>query len=539
MENQSPTNRWITRLWPIVVVGLVAIGLAFLLAWISSDSENVQYWGQFLVVILVAIGIMYGGWRAVKADKSLHLPTWLAWLIIGAAFIRLAAGVLWFTGLPSWGYGTEVEMGGYIMADAHARDTAAWELAQSNNPLFSAIGENRQVDQYGGMLFLSGLVYRYLGGEQHQPLLMIVITASISSLAVLFSWAFTARLWGDNAARVAAWILALFPDAIILGSSQMREAFLMTLVTAAIYGLVRYIQDRSRMGLAWLVISLLLMLPFSPPIAGVFLLMIIILALSMDGWQLLRQTRFWIILAGVAIIAGIGIWLAWEQIAPEGISNPFALVAWWFQESARWQAYFVKRSSQLIRRIINTTPDWVNTPILIGYGVLQPFLPGALLDQGLPIWKGIAIWRSVGWTLMLPFLLVAPILLIKSQEKRKLLIGLAIVVWMGILIAAFRSGGDLWDNPRYRVVFIGLQAGLVAWVWYSQRDTKNPWLWRIILGLAIILVWFIPWYLQRSDQIIWPVDNVFATLGLGLVSVAIVFLVLYIWGRMKGENRSG
>jgi 4-amino-4-deoxy-L-arabinose transferase-like glycosyltransferase len=539
MENQSPTNRWITRLWPIVVVGLVAIGLAFLLAWISSDSENVQYWGQFLVVILVAIGIMYGGWRAVKADKSLHLPTWLAWLIIGAAFIRLAAGVLWFTGLPSWGYGTEVEMGGYIMADAHARDTAAWELAQSNNPLFSAIGENRQVDQYGGMLFLSGLVYRYLGGEQHQPLLMIVITASISSLAVLFSWAFTARLWGDNAARVAAWILALFPDAIILGSSQMREAFLMTLVTAAIYGLVRYIQDRSRVGLAWLVISLLLMLPFSPPIAGVFLLMIIILALSMDGWQLLRQTRFWIILAGVAIIAGIGIWLAWEQIAPEGISNPFALVAWWFQESARWQAYFVKRSSQLIRRIINTTPDWVNTPILIGYGVLQPFLPGALLDQGLPIWKGIAIWRSVGWTLMLPFLLVAPILLIKSQEKRKLLIGLAIVVWMGILIAAFRSGGDLWDNPRYRVVFIGLQAGLVAWVWYSQRDTKNPWLWRIILGLAIILAWFIPWYLQRSDQIIWPVDNVFATLGLGLVSVAIVFLVLYIWGRMKGENRSG
>jgi 4-amino-4-deoxy-L-arabinose transferase-like glycosyltransferase len=539
MENQSPTNRWITRLWPIVVVGLVAIGLAFLLAWISSDSENVQYWGQFLVVILVAIGIMYGGWRAVKADKSLHLPTWLAWLIIGAAFIRLAAGVLWFTGLPSWGYGTEVEMGGYIMADAHARDTAAWELAQSNNPLFSAIGENRQVDQYGGMLFLSGLVYRYLGGEQHQPLLMIVITASISSLAVLFSWAFTARLWGDNAARVAAWILALFPDAIILGSSQMREAFLMTLVSAAIYGLVRYIQDRSRVGLAWLVISLLLMLPFSPPIAGVFLLMIIILALSMDGWQLLRQTRFWIILAGVAIIAGIGIWLAWEQIAPEGISNPFALVAWWFQESARWQAYFVKRSSQLIRRIINTTPDWVNTPILIGYGVLQPFLPGALLDQGLPIWKGIAIWRSVGWTLMLPFLLVAPILLIKSQEKRKLLIGLAIVVWMGILIAAFRSGGDLWDNPRYRVVFIGLQAGLVAWVWYSQRDTKNPWLWRIILGLAIILVWFIPWYLQRSDQIIWPVDNVFATLGLGLVSVAIVFLVLYIWGRMKGENRSG
>ena len=481
---------------------------------------------------------MYGGWRAIKADQALELPTWLAWLMIAAALIRLAAGVLWFAGLPSWGYGSDVELGGYIMADAHARDTAAWAVSQSDVSLFSAIDENRQVDQYGGMLFLSGLGYRYIGGEHHQPLLMIILTASISSLAILFSWAFAARLWGEKAAQIAAWVVALFPDAILLGSSHMREAFLMTLVASAVYGLVRYIQDRNKAGLAWLFGSLLLMLPFSPPIAGVFLLMIIILALTMDGWHVLRQTRFWLILAGIALVAGIGIWLAWEQIAPEGINNPVALVAWWFRESARWQAYFVKRSSQLIRRIINTTPDWVNTPILVGYGVLQPFLPGALLDQGLPIWKGIAIWRSVGWTLMLPFLLVVPILLIKLQENRKLLTGLAIVVWMGILIAAFRSGGDLWDNPRYRVVFIGLQAGLVAWVWYSQRESKNPWLWRMILGLGIILAWFIPWYLQRSDQIIWPVDNVFLTLGLGVASVVIAFTALYLWGRSKGDNKS-
>jgi 4-amino-4-deoxy-L-arabinose transferase-like glycosyltransferase len=361
---------------------------------------------------------------------------------------------------------------------------------------------------------------------------MIVFTASFSALAVLFIWAFARRLWGGKIARLAAWILALFPDAIILGSSQMREAFLMTLVPAALYGLVRYVQDRSWSGLVWLVAALALMLPFSPPIAGVFLVMIIILALSMDGWNLLRQPRFWIVLAGIALVAGIGIWLAWERLAPDGINNPVALIGWWFQESARWQAYFVKRSSQLIRRIINTTPDWVNTPILLGYGILQPFLPGALLDQGVPIWKGIAIWRSIGWTLLLPFLLVAPFLLWGLKGKQRLMIGLSIVVWMGILIAALRSGGDLWDNPRYRVVFISLQVVLVAWAWYAQRENKNPWLWRMVLGLAIILAWFVPWYLQRSDQIIWPIDNVFETLGLGLVSVVVVFLVLH-W---RGEK---
>ena len=538
MNNQSQTESRGNQYWPLITGGLLIIVLSMLMAWISSGFTSVQYWGNYLLISLVLAGIMYGGWLAIKADNALNPPRWLAWLVIGAAVLRLTAGVIWYTGLPSWGYGSDVEIGGYIMADAHARDNAAWELAQSNNPLISAFGVNRQVDQYGGMVYLSGLVYRYLGGEYHQPLQMIVITAAISSMAVLFGWAFVSRLWGSRAAKIAAWILVLFPDAVILGSSQMREAFLMTLVASALYGLVRYVQDRSRVGLVWLVASILFMLPFSPPIAGVFLLMIIILALSMDGWQLLRQTRFWLILAGIALVAGIGIWLAWEQIAPEGINNPVALVVWWFQESARWQAYFVKRSSQLIRRIINTTPDWVNTPILIGYGVLQPFLPGALLDQGFPIWKGIAIWRSVGWTLMLPFLLAAPLLLVRLQEKRRLVTGLAIVVWMGILIAAFRSGGDLWDNPRYRVVFISLQAGLVAWVWYSQRDNKNPWLWRVILGLAIILAWFIPWYLQRNNLILWPFDNVFETLGLGLASVIILFFGLYLWGRIKRGKHS-
>jgi 4-amino-4-deoxy-L-arabinose transferase-like glycosyltransferase len=518
-------------LWKFVFGGILLIGLSIFLAWVSSGFEGIQGWGLFFVTTLIAVGILLGGWYGIKADKSFELPNWLGWLMVGAVFLRLFAGVLWFAGLPSWGYGTEVEQSGYIMSDAHARDTVAWDLAQSEESLLSAFGEYRFVDQYGGMMYLSGVIYRYLGGIQHLPLQMTILTASFSALAILFTWAFSRRIWGEKIAFLAAWILALFPDAIILGSAQMREAFLMTLVAAALYGLVRYIQDKSWSGLAWLVSGLLLMLPFSPPIAGIFLVMIILIALSMGGWQVLRQPRFWIILAGIALVAGVGIWFAWERIAPEGITNPIALVNWWFRESARWQAYFVKRSSPLIRRIFKTTPDWIHTPILLAYGVLQPFLPGALLDQGAPFWKGIAIWRAIGWTILLPLILVAPILLLRSKEKRRFAITLLIVVWMSILIAALRSGGDLWDNPRYRVVFISLQAGLIAWVWYSQKVSRNPWMWRTIIGLAIVLAWFIPWYLQRSDQIFWPISNVFQTLGLGLLSAIIYFLWMYWRGR--------
>jgi hypothetical protein len=522
-------------LWWLTILGITALVLSLSLAWISSQFTSIDNWLSFLILFLVAGGIIYGSWLAVKADKAFKLPSWLGWLIIGAAVLRLLAGVLWYSGLPSWGYGSPVEQAGYIMADAHVRDSAAWELAHSNDPLLSAFGDFRRVDQYGGLLFLSAAIYRYLGGEFHQSLQIVIIAATISSLAVLFTWVFARRLLGKQIAYLAAWIVALFPDAIILGSSQMREAFLMTLVAAALYGLVRYIQDRSSSGLAWIFASLLLMLPFSPPIAGVFLVMFVILAISIDGWGAFRQPRFWLVLGGIAIVAVIGIWLAWERIAPEGITNPLALVSWWFRESVRWQAYFVKRSSPLIRRIFNTTPDWVNTPILLGYGILQPFLPGALLDQGFPIWKGIAVWRAIGWTLMLPFLMVAPIVLWIEKEKRRLATGLILVVWMGILIAALRSGGDLWDNPRYRVVFISLQAVLAAWVWYTQRESKNPWLRRAIIGLVIILIWFIPWYLQRSGWLNWPIDNVFVTLAFGVITVFIVYVGLYLWGRRRNE----
>jgi len=163
-------------------------------------------------------------------------------------------------------------------------------------------------------------------------------------------------------------------------------------------------------------------------------------------------------------------------------------------------------------------------------------LPGALLDQGIPIWKGIAIWRAIGWTLMLPFLMVAPFVLWNVKDKRRLAIGLIIIVWMGILIAALRSGGDLWDNPRYRVIFISLQAVLGAWVWVVQRSNKNPWLTRAIIGLGIILLWFIPWYLQRSGLIYWPIDNVFMTLAFGFITVIIVFFGFFVWGRRRKSS---
>src|SRR3990170_4677712 len=247
--------------WLLSALGVLMLSLV--LAWVSAGKRLFESWGTFLISLLLGLGIMLVGWYAIKTDKSLSLQRWLGWLVIGAAVLRLAAGVVWFKVLPVWGYGSPVEQAGYIMADAHARDMAAWELANREVPLWSVFRGYHQVDQYGGLLYLSALGYRYLSGDFHYPLQMIVITAAASALTVLFTWAFVQRAWGEAFARVAAWLVAL------LGSSQMREAFTMPLVAAALYGLMCYRQDRSWQGLGWVLIALILRVPFSPAFAAV------------------------------------------------------------------------------------------------------------------------------------------------------------------------------------------------------------------------------------------------------------------------------
>jgi Dolichyl-phosphate-mannose-protein mannosyltransferase len=421
------------------------------------------------------------------------------------------------------------------MADAHARDQAAWELAGSGGPLLEAFRGYRNVDQYGGLLYLSALVYRYAGGNSHMPLLIIVLTASISALSVLFTWAFVQRTLGEKVAELAAWILLFYPDAIIQGSSQMREGFLMAMVPVACYGLARFRQDRSWSGLGFIFCGLVLTLPFSPPVSGILLVTLAILAVSLEGWQILRQVRFWIVLGGIALVAGIGIWVAWGRIAPEGISNPLALISWWITQTARWQQLFIRRTTDVVRGLFRMTPDWSHTPILVAYGVLQPFLPAAITDDGVPIWKGIAIWRSIGWNAMLTFLLAAPFISWTRDSRRRLIIGLVLAVWGVILLASLRSGGDQWDNPRYRVIFISLQATIAAWAWFEGRENKQPWLSWALTSLVIALAWVIPWDLHRDGIITWPVTDIFTTMWLALASV-----ILYLsWNLIRKRIRKG
>jgi hypothetical protein len=513
----------------------LALVLAGFLAWISTRFSGVWGWSSFFWLGLLGGGALVLGWRLVRAEAP---PGWLFNLMLAAAVLRLAAGVIWFLALPALGHATNAERLGYVMGDAAGRDQAAWRLAKSDASLLNSFQDNRKVDQYGGLLFTSAAIYRYLGSSYHQPLLIVLLGAAFSSLAVLFGWAFARRIWGSRVGAVAAWVIFLYPEAVLLGSSQMREAFTIPLVAAAFYGLARYKDDRSKVSLAWILVPFLLTFFFSPLSAVMLLgaLALTALVLVRFGTSHVYQHRwFWLILAILVLVGLAGLWLALREVTPDRITNPIGMASWWLRKSASFQAYTSQHASGWMQKIFKFTPAWTHLPMLLAYGVVQPFLPAALVaGSQATIWRWIAVWRSVGWTLLLAFLAFAPFYAARKHEDRSILRMVTLVVWLVILVAAFRGGSDMWDNPRYRAIFLCLQIGLAAKILVEDRRAHDPWLRRALLLAGAILAWFLPWYVQRYLGIGWTVTDPFRILGLGVFSGAL--LVIADWVRSPGPG---
>lgn len=522
------------------------LGLATLLSWAAGSFRYLAAWPSFALALVVGAAFLALGWRLLRVEAP---PTWLAWAVLLAFGLRLGVGVLWFNLLPVAGHGTRAEQAGYIMADASERDQAAWKLAQSGKSLDSALLNNRLSDQYGGLLFLSAFIYRYLGGETHQPLLIVILTAAFSSLAVLFTWAFARQAWRDEVGQLAAWFLVFYPEAVLLGSSQMREGFVITLATVAFYGLSRFhagqaaaheqaaSESRPGSGLAWILVALLACLPFSPPLTSMLLGMLVVaglLTFSPYGLSRLNNRRFWLVAGSLVALILVGVYLALRRFTPEGMVNPLAMLSWWLRKSADLQAFLSQHASGWLQKVFRAAPEWLHLPLLVGYGVVQPFLPAALVvGSRAQLWPWIALWRSVGWTLLLGLLVYAPFAArwqwveAKNPATRTPLAQfsvpvLCLVVWGAILVASFRGGGDMWDNPRYRAAFAGLQVALAAWAWLEQRQRRDPWFLRALVSLGAILAWFLPWYLRRYTAFEWPVVDLFKTLGLG-AATAVLF----------------
>lgn len=440
----------------------------------------------------------------MKLDKK------LLWVVALVFAVRLIVGVSLHLGLPLYGHADEDDRAGYVFTDAHIRDEQAWNLASSDRPIWDAFSRKFSSDQYGGLLAFSAFVYRYLSPDAQRPLLLILLSAIVAALGVPFLWMGTRQVFGEKVASAAAWIFALYPESVLLGSAAMREPYLLTFSAMAFYGFVFGVREFApvenasklaesitapRISLA---IGLLGMLLVSPAVA---LATLVIFA----GWMFFtneNRSLSWKSMLVFLLVFAAGLLILSASLNRSGQfddASPFRVINDWLRLTVKWDAYQLERESGWVQKLFDEMPEGMRLPFVAVYGILQPVLPASLVAPTVPIWKAIYILRSLGWYVLLPALILSfgAAAGQASGKRRNLLLWLSLLAWTWILLAALRGGGDAWDNPRYRTILFLWQSILAGHVWVWWRETRNAWFMRVVLCEVVFLLVFTQWYASR------------------------------------------
>jgi hypothetical protein len=482
------------------VIGFAA---AFLLGWLSS----------FLLTLTCA---------------RTGCPRLIVRLTAISFAIRFLIGVILFAALPVYGHNEAPPQAGYLYLDAYQRDMDAWKLAESGGSLALAFSDEFHTDQYGGLLSLSGAVYRFLSPDAHRPLLILILTAFFTSLGLPFFWKAVSQRWGKKTALASAWLYALYPESIILGASQMREPILIGLSAVAFWGLLAW-KTNKRKALAALIPSLLALVFISVK-AGASLT----LALGIWFWleNLLPHIRpSWRLVSSALLLAAVlgGVYLYWD----------------WLVDSARWDLYLTEIASGRVQFELEFIGGRYRTPFIVGYGLTQPVLPAAIVYPSIPLARAVAIFRAVGWYALVPMMASGFILVWTKKRKGDrrvlLLFFLTVIAWT--LLSSARAGGDQWDNPRYRSIFLVWMVLLAGWAWMETIARRSPWLWRLVLLELIYIGYFLHWYISRYQGLMvhmrfWRMVTLLGRYALVIILGGLIFDLVYNKVR-KSRQSSG
>lgn len=461
-----------------VYIFLASVVLGALLPLLYGQGEFLPGWLAATVLLLPGLLLAVFLWRWAGGGRPLFA------MMLAALLLRLLVGGIFVRTLPVLGYpDEETNRMGYVFYDAFIRDGQAWDLASSDQPLSLAFGNNLISDQYGGLLWVSALIYRVLSPDAPRPFLVVLLGALVFTLGLAFYWKAVRARWGDQIVRWSGWILALYPAAVELGASQMREPFLMGFICVGMWGAGR-LAERDRKGWIGMAVALLGLGLFSwrvaAPVAAVLALWVLI-----DGFggKHLRKIPAWgwLLILAAAVLIGLGIWP-------------------WFRESMLWDIHTTVDRSGWLQKVFRMFGDGAQIPFLTIYGLFQPVLPAALTDPAAPFWQTLGSVLALGWYLIGPVVVYSFFTIWKVQDKRdrRILIftAAALAVWM--LVASIRAGGDQFDNPRYRTIFLPWMALLAAWAVTWARSHRDPWLTRWLIVEGIFLAFFTQWYGSRK-----------------------------------------
>jgi hypothetical protein len=524
-------------LW-LTIVAILLFGAV--LAAGDGISFWLRGWLAFSLLLALSLGILYAAWRAVigsKLERSLLLA------VASAFLLRLCLGAVLTQLLPVIGYPDSQEhQSGYAFTDAYVRDRQAWELANTGAPLSTAFSGEYSGDQYGGMLALQAFLYRSFSLDVHRQTLVLTLTALAAGLGVIFLWKASHTWFGRGVATAAAWIYALYPESVLLGSSQMREAFVLSAVALVLYSLTD-MHPKTSAGktslswLVWLAVASLVLAVFQPLIALVGLLLLLVLWLleprpgAAQPRSLAAGLLIVFLLVAVLFVAA-SILASLPSLQGSGTLGVFTT---WLVNNFNFQSYLAERASGMLQKMIETLgASWTWLVVMV-YGIAQPVLPAIVGDPGAaPIMRWIGFFRAFGWYALAPFLVYGLLaaLRLKNEPRRFQLLFLGLAVWVWAVIAAFNGGADQWDTPRYRTLLLAFQAVLAAWALIWARTQHDRWLGRWLAIEAVFVGMFTEWYASRYLPGL-PHLDIFVMIPLTLLLCFAILLGGWLWDRHK------
>ncbi len=480
-----------------IILGVVFI-IALLLAILDKSGHLLQAWFAYAVLLGLGAAGIYGVGRAVKANRKATA------ISLTAIAVRLTIGVALTLLLPIFGYQDNAEhQAGYVYTDAYVRDNQAWSLATSGENLTTAFTGIYPGDQYGGMLALSALVYRVLSPDAHRPFLILIIGAIASACGVLCLWK-AARAWfGESTASLTAWIFALYPESVLLGSSQMREAIIIPIMAMTFLGLTE-LQVSHKSGWFWIILSAIILIPIQPLVSVIsFFVLFGIWILDPAIIQTLKKRQTILTIFVLVSLVVVAMFLASSILAKlpslQG-SGPLSIYLTWFQNNFSFQSYLLERSSGIFQNLLDRLGEQWRWLIILVYGIAQPVLPAIVGDPSAAvIMRVIGFLRAAGWYALALFLVYGIISMLRSRadNRRYQLLWIGIINWAWILVSALNAGADQWDNPRYRTILLLWQAIMAAWALEWARAYKDAWLWRWLAVEVVFVGLFTEWYLAR------------------------------------------
>ncbi len=515
--SQQVGTNWLRskiKLWIVIAVILVG-GVA--LAPVDSEGRWLQGWAAYSLMLALGAGALYGVWRLTGQERSPAAPAVTAFLLcltVGAA-LRLALPVV---GNPA----SEEHQKGYWFYDARVRDDQSWDLARSGRSLGLAFtgGFSGDQDRYPGMFALSAGIYRLVSPDAHRKLLIVILNAAAAGCSVFFLWKAAREWFAAAVAGAAAWIFALYPESVFLASSQMREPLVVLSLCMAFYAVTQMRQKPVRW-LPWLGVAGVLMLLIHAPTALVAFVALFVVWLLEPGRRL--SLKYLALFAGALAVAAIAVLSLWASLPALQGKDASGLILAWLQNNFWWQSKDLIEVSVPLQGIIEKIgARWAWAPVLI-YGVAQPVLPAILVSDTDALWimRLGGTFRAVGWYALAPFLIYGftQVFRAPAGERRAQLIWLGVFSWVWIAVAALNGGGDQWDNPRYRAIFLLWQALLAAWAWQWARTRRDPWLARWLWIEAIFVLSFTWWYITRVT-LTFAHPDIFIVIGFDLAAAA-------------------